>query len=235
MAIEVAATGATTIPDPGMPASARVGTPGTDLVLTPVDRATLSESIQAFEEVANGSSTSSIFETFSAPQGGDAGLSTAQRLAMPGDGWPDAETVSQPVDIDLGIGSRTELDRRIQQVSDAWFAPQLRSPDIALSHFDEITRGVLNASSEDVNGRLLFERSASYARDWQKMRARLSGFEAAATDASWGWDAGSAALARGSCPAGASFNPSVTLPSALRSNDASLPLFAGLQDGFERL
>jgi hypothetical protein len=67
------------------------------------------------------------------------------------------------------------------------------------------------------------------------MRAKLNGFEAEVSDAMSGWDTRSAALARGSQTVGAGFDPSLTPPSMLRSSDASLPLFAGLQDGFERL
>jgi len=67
------------------------------------------------------------------------------------------------------------------------------------------------------------------------MRAKLNGFEADGPEAAWWWDIRSASLAQGSLAVSAGFDPSLTPPSLMRSSDASLPLFAGLQDGFERL
>jgi hypothetical protein len=203
MSVEVDATDPTTILDPVLQARLGSARRASDLALTAVDRAAVSEPVEASKDASDAEASSSIAGAVTAPDWSDAGLPTAQRFAMSGDESSDARTVGQPGHIDLGIGTRAELDRRIQQAADAWFAPQPHSTDIALSHFDEITRGVLHANIEDGNGAPFSERSVSYARDWQKVRARKSSFEVAGTEASWGWDAGSAALARGGRPSGA--------------------------------
>ena len=78
--------------------------------------------------------------------------------------------------------------------------------------------------------------ATSYARHWQTMRARLGGFDAPGGDSGWGLDSGAPALARGGVALGAAFNTAnLTVPAAFRPSDAALPMFAGLQDGFERL
>ncbi|MEO6745638.1 MAG: calcium-binding protein [Caldimonas sp.] len=231
MTAGVVATGMTAIIDPVIQASARIGTPESDLALTPNDGTALIDLIEGMDAASN-RSTSSTADGVTTPFGLDA--STQRALAQSNDRSTGISAESLPVHADDGLGTRSELDRRIQQVADAWFAPQ-PSPDIVLSHFDEIARGTLHARQDDTDGLPSSKSSVSYALDWQRMRAKLNGFEAEGPDAAWGWDTRSASLARGSLAASAGFDPSLTPPSLMRSNDASLPLFAGLQDGFERL
>ncbi len=182
MAAGISATSATAIVDPVIQASARVGTPGSGLTLTPIDGTALIDMIEAMDAARNGS-TSSTVDGVTTPFGLDA--STQRALAESGDRSTDASAESLSGHVDLGLSAYSELDRRIQQVADAWFAPQTDS-DIVLSHFDEIARGTLHAQQDDASASMTSKTSMSYARDWQRMRAKLNGFEAEVSDANVG-------------------------------------------------
>jgi len=222
----------TAIADATVGGSPRDAKPSTGLTLTTLDDSDRSASGEIADTPAATMRSSSTSDAVTIPSWPAASDSTLRGLDQPF----EASEADRPGYVDLGIGTTSDLDRRIRQVAEAWFAPQQLSQDIALSHFDEVARGVLNAQGEHEAERSSFPRSTSYARHWQTMRTRLVDSDALGGDSGWGSDPGSTALARGGVPLGAAFNPaSLTVPATFRPNEAALPMFAGLQDGFERL
>ena len=222
----------TTIAGPIVRGSTRDAAAGAELTLTPLDefgRASFGEPARSATDTIRSPFMSTAVTAPSWPAPSDPVISALEEPF-------DASGDDKPGHVDLGVGTHSDLDRRIDRVAEAWFTPQRLSGDIALSHFDEVTRSVLKAQREDEDKRLSMEPSTSYARHWQGMRTRLGAFDTAGSDSGFGWDTGSAALARGGAPLGAAFNPtSLTMSATLRPNGGALPMFAGLQDGFERV
>lgn len=125
------------------------------------------------------------------------------------------------------------LDERIERVMQHWTDLQLTSPDIRLSHYQEVLDGVATDSTTHARS---IEASSSYAGQWRRMRTLLDrheeadGAEGAALAGSFGWrDAGMAALAGDDNAGWHRGDPGQV------SLKRPLPVFSGLQEGFERL
>jgi hypothetical protein len=132
----------------------------------------------------------------------------------------------------------SDLDRRIQRVSDQWFASGPHSPAIELSHYESIMRGDLVVGGGDSAAeRAPDAPDVSYARQWRRMRAGLNRLGADADRGAWEWERGSGAWSPNRLSGvGDDLDDNAFLNRRSgRSRNASLPMFAGLSDGFERL
>jgi len=228
----VGAPGAVTIVDPVMQASLRDAAPGRDNPATletadaptglmTTDGATALEGPQTAGDLAASpwAAIDSTGRTTAAADAGNASVSEAGSNE-----WTSAHRAT------------SDLDRRIELVSDAWFATESRSGQIALTHFDEILRGDLGYPRRDAAADSDDLQRSSYARQWQRMRLGLTGFDRNAADGAWGWQGGTA-MTRGILPVSdddVDSNAFIAARSG-RFDRASMPMFSGLQDGFERL
>lgn len=125
------------------------------------------------------------------------------------------------------------LNKRIDRALDEWLQARDTSPSIRLSHYDEVLRGE-SAASRDARGDAGSD--VSYSSRWQRLRFLLdqhvSTFgDVAALDLGsqpWSQDAMSGALGDGT-------NAQSKFGARTASARTPLPMFSGLQDGFDRL
>jgi Ca2+-binding RTX toxin-like protein len=131
------------------------------------------------------------------------------------------------------LSSNDVLSERIDRALDHWVQAKDTSPTIRLSSYDEVLRGA-SVASEDTKGCVIND--VSYSSRWQRLRFLLNQHvstfgDVAASDLGprpWSRDAMSGILGDGT-----------SVESKLSAHRASartpLPMFSGLQDGFDRL
>ena len=130
-------------------------------------------------------------------------------------------------------GSDDDVNLRIERVLGHWLEARRAGPGIRLGHYDQVLRGELDPGdgigADD-------EPKASYAARWTRLRSALDGHMAAhggvfAADVGAPWWSSDGFAFAGDDRCNRTPRPGERVPPA----GVPLPMFSGLQDGFDRL
>jgi hypothetical protein len=138
---------------------------------------------------------------------------------------------SRPGELPNTVSSSDVLSERIERVLDHWTRAKGAPPAIRLSHYEEILRGEIDAPDDAKS-----DEGVSYAGRWQRLRFLLNQHVGTCGDASSA-DVGSPLLPTDGIVAGVGerFDTASRFGARSASARTPLPMFAGLQDGFDRL